>query len=255
MPTGLIEVYARDIEVLGAAGDLPLPVFGDQPYPEDTRLKYRFLDLRREKLHQNIMLRGRIVDSLRARMKGQGFFEFQTPILTASSPEGRARLSGALAPASGQVLCAAAGPAAVQAAPDDGGLRPLFPDRALLPRRGPARRPAAGRILPARHRDELRRAGRRVRGDGAGRPRRVRGICRRQAGDALALAAHRLCRRHAQIRLRQARPAQPDRHAERLRASSAARASRCSRGCWRRRRTRSGRFPLPAAASAPSPTG
>ena len=61
MPTGLIEVYVREIEVLGPAGDLPLPVFGDQPYPEDTRLRYRFLDLRREKLHQNIMLRGQIV--------------------------------------------------------------------------------------------------------------------------------------------------------------------------------------------------
>ena len=88
MPTGLIEVYLREIEVLGPAGDLPLPVFGDQPYPEDTRLKYRFLDLRREKLHRNIMLRGQVIDSLRRRMKGQGFFEFQTPILTASSPEG-----------------------------------------------------------------------------------------------------------------------------------------------------------------------
>ena len=88
MPTGLIEVYVQAIEVLGPAGDLPLPVFGDQPYPEDTRLRYRFLDLRREKLHQNIMLRGRVIDSLRGRMKGQGFFEFQTPILTASSPEG-----------------------------------------------------------------------------------------------------------------------------------------------------------------------
>jgi aspartyl-tRNA synthetase len=88
MPTGLIELYVREIEVLGPAGDLPLPVFGDQPYPEDTRLKYRFLDLRREKLHRNIMLRGQVIDSLRARMKGQGFFEFQTPILTASSPEG-----------------------------------------------------------------------------------------------------------------------------------------------------------------------
>jgi aspartyl-tRNA synthetase len=88
MPTGLIEVYLREIEVLGPAGDLPLPVFGDQPYPEDTRLRYRFLDLRREKLHQNIMLRGQVIDSFRRRMKGQGFFEFQTPILTASSPEG-----------------------------------------------------------------------------------------------------------------------------------------------------------------------
>jgi aspartyl-tRNA synthetase len=88
MPTGLIEVYVQGIEVLGPAGDLPLPVFGDQPYPEDTRLRYRFLDLRREKLHRNIMLRGQVIDSLRSRMKGQGFFEFQTPILTASSPEG-----------------------------------------------------------------------------------------------------------------------------------------------------------------------
>ena len=88
MSTGLVEVYVREIEVLGPAGDLPLPVFGDQPYPEDTRLKYRFLDLRREKLHRNIMLRGQVIDSLRRRMKGQGFFEFQTPILTASSPEG-----------------------------------------------------------------------------------------------------------------------------------------------------------------------
>ncbi|VTZ48887.1 Aspartate--tRNA(Asp/Asn) ligase [Methylocella tundrae] len=88
MPTGLIEVYVTEIEVLGAAAELPVPVFGDQPYPEDMRLRYRFLDLRREKLHQNIMLRGKVIDSLRARMKGQGFFEFQTPILTASSPEG-----------------------------------------------------------------------------------------------------------------------------------------------------------------------
>ena len=88
MATGLIELYVQEIEVLGPAGDLPLPVFGDQPYPEDTRLKYRFLDLRREKLHKNIMLRGQVIDSMRARMKGQGFFEFQTPILTASSPEG-----------------------------------------------------------------------------------------------------------------------------------------------------------------------
>ncbi|MFZ0494487.1 MAG: aspartate--tRNA ligase [Methylocella sp.] len=88
MPTGLVEVYVTGIEVLGAAAELPMPVFGEQNYPEDMRLRYRFLDLRREKLHQNIMVRGQIIDSLRARMKAQGFFEFQTPILTASSPEG-----------------------------------------------------------------------------------------------------------------------------------------------------------------------
>ncbi|GLK80771.1 aspartate--tRNA ligase [Methylopila turkensis] len=88
LPTGQVEIYARDAEVLGPAADLPLPVFGDQDYPEETRLKYRFLDLRREKLHRNIMIRGAIIDAMRAKMKGQGFFEFQTPILTASSPEG-----------------------------------------------------------------------------------------------------------------------------------------------------------------------
>ncbi len=88
MPTGFIEVYVKAIEVLGPAAELPIPVAGDQQYPEEMRLKYRFLDLRRDKLHKNIMLRGAIIDSLRARMKAQGFFEFQTPILTASSPEG-----------------------------------------------------------------------------------------------------------------------------------------------------------------------
>ena len=88
LPTGAVEVYIREIEVLGPAGELPMPVFGDQEYPEEIRLKYRFLDLRREHLHQNIMKRGAVIDSLRRRMKEQGFFEFQTPILTASSPEG-----------------------------------------------------------------------------------------------------------------------------------------------------------------------
>jgi len=88
LPTGQIEVYVDEIEVLGPAAALPMPVAGDQEYPEDIRLKYRFLDLRRDKLHQNIIKRGQIIDSIRKRMKDQGFFEFQTPILTASSPEG-----------------------------------------------------------------------------------------------------------------------------------------------------------------------
>src|ERR1700709_2822217 len=88
LPTGMVEIYVSEIEVLGPAGELPMPVFGEQEYPEDIRLKYRFLDLRRERLHQNIIKRGQIIDSIRKRMKDQGFFEFQTPILTASSPEG-----------------------------------------------------------------------------------------------------------------------------------------------------------------------
>jgi aspartyl-tRNA synthetase len=88
LPTGLVEVYISAIEVLGPAAELPMPVFGEQEYPEEMRLKYRFLDLRRERLHNNIMKRGAIIDSIRRRMKEGGFFEFQTPILTASSPEG-----------------------------------------------------------------------------------------------------------------------------------------------------------------------
>jgi aspartyl-tRNA synthetase len=88
LPTGMVEVFVKEIEVLGAAAELPVPVFGEQEYPEELRLKYRFLDLRREGLHRNIMKRGAVIDSLRRRMKEQGFFEFQTPILTASSPEG-----------------------------------------------------------------------------------------------------------------------------------------------------------------------
>jgi len=114
MPTGAVELYVSEIEVLGPAGELPLPVFGEQEYPEDIRLKYRFLDLRREKLHQNIMTRGAIVDSMRKRMKDQGFFEFQTPILTASSPEGARDFLVPSRNPSGQVLRAAAGAAAVQ---------------------------------------------------------------------------------------------------------------------------------------------
>ncbi|MBU0825331.1 MAG: aspartate--tRNA ligase [Alphaproteobacteria bacterium] len=88
LPTGAIEVRARDVTVQSAAIELPMPVAGEQDYPEDIRLKYRFLDLRRERLHANIMLRSNVISSLRRRMTDQGFTEFQTPILTASSPEG-----------------------------------------------------------------------------------------------------------------------------------------------------------------------
>src|SRR5580765_2528727 len=88
LPTGEIEVRAANVTVQSAAAELPMPVFGEQEYPEEIRLKYRYLDLRREQIHGNIMLRGKVIDSIRWRMKEAGFFEFQTPILTASSPEG-----------------------------------------------------------------------------------------------------------------------------------------------------------------------
>ncbi len=88
LATGAIEVFARAATVISRAEELPMPVAGEQDYPEDIRLRYRFLDLRREKVHANMMLRAGVIASLRQRMVAQGFTEFQTPILTASSPEG-----------------------------------------------------------------------------------------------------------------------------------------------------------------------
>ncbi len=88
IPTGEVEVFIREVEVLGPAGELPLQVFGDQEYPEETRLRYRFLDLRREPMQRKMTLRSDVVRSLRQRMWDQNFREYQTPIITASSPEG-----------------------------------------------------------------------------------------------------------------------------------------------------------------------
>jgi len=88
IPTGEIEVFIRDIEVLGKSEELPLMVFGEQEYPEETRLRYRYLDLRREKMQRNMVLRSNMIRSIRNRMWDQGFNEYQTPIITASSPEG-----------------------------------------------------------------------------------------------------------------------------------------------------------------------
>ena len=88
LPTGEIEIHAKGVVVQSAAQELPLPVFGEAEYPEEIRLKYRYLDLRRERLHSNIVLRSNVISSVRRRMIDQGFTEFQTPILTASSPEG-----------------------------------------------------------------------------------------------------------------------------------------------------------------------
>ena len=88
LPTGEVELVADTVDMQGPAEELPMPVFGEQEYPEDIRLRYRFLDLRRESVHANMMLRSKVIASLRKRMTDQGFTEFQTPILTASSPEG-----------------------------------------------------------------------------------------------------------------------------------------------------------------------
>jgi aspartyl-tRNA synthetase len=88
LPTGEVEIRVKEVAVLSAAAELPLPVFGEPDYPEDNRLKNRHLDLRRETLHRNIVLRSKVIHSIRNRMIEQGFLEYQTPILTASSPEG-----------------------------------------------------------------------------------------------------------------------------------------------------------------------
>ena len=88
LTTGKIEVNIQSIKVLAESNDLPMPVFGEQDYPEDIRLKYRFLDLRRESMHKNIILRSNVISFIRSEMLNLGFLEFQTPILTSSSPEG-----------------------------------------------------------------------------------------------------------------------------------------------------------------------
>ena len=88
LPTGEIEVEFKELEILSEAQELPMPVFGEQDYPEDIRLKYRFLDLRRQTMHENIILRSKIISFVRKKMTELGFNEFQTPILTSSSPEG-----------------------------------------------------------------------------------------------------------------------------------------------------------------------
>src|ERR1700761_8359225 len=88
LPTGEVEIRVQELSLLSEAAELPVPVFGEPDYPEELRLKYRYLDLRRDTLHRNIVLRSQVISSLRRRMIEQGFTEFQTPILTASSPEG-----------------------------------------------------------------------------------------------------------------------------------------------------------------------
>ncbi len=223
--------------------ELPLPVFAEPEYPEDMRLKYRFLDLRRETLHANIVKRTQVIASMRqphGRDRLHRIFD--------ADPDGvlarrRARLPRAEPHPPGQVLRAAAGAAAVQAAADGRGLRPLLPDRAVLPRRRPARRPSAGRILPARSRDELRHAGRRLGHDGARAARRVRGVRRTASRSRRNSRAFRTTRRCANTAPTSRTCATRSRWTTSP-SISAARASRSSPACWRRtRRTKSGAFP------------
>ncbi len=161
IPTGEIEVNATSLTVLGESAPLPFQL--DEPAGEEARLKYRYLDLRRDGPGDgnSLALQG---ECRRARRAGRPRLRRDRDADDdAVDAGGRARLPGARAAAAGFVLCTAAEPAAVQAAADGGGHGALLPDRALLPRRGFPRRPAAG-VHPARHGDELRRRRRRHRG-------------------------------------------------------------------------------------------
>ncbi len=146
-------------------------------------------------IHRNIVLRSQVIASIRRRMIEQGFTEFQTPILTSSSPEGARDFLVPSRLHPGKFYALPQAPQQFKQLLMVAGLRPLFPDRALLPRRGQPRRPLAGRVLSARFRDALRDPGGRVRRDRAGAARRVRGVRRRPQGDAGAVPAHRLSTR------------------------------------------------------------
>jgi hypothetical protein len=202
-------------------------VFPEDHTPEETRLKYRFLDLRRSKLHQTVMLRAKVISSIRQRMIELGFQEFQTPILTSSSPEGARDflVPSRLLPR--RILRAAPGAAAVQAAPHGQRLRPLFPDRALFSATRTAAPTAPRRVLPARRRDELRHAGGCLQGDG----RFVRRSSRNFPSGPMTprtVRAHSLQGIDAEVRHRQARFADSDRDSRTSRRSSPKASSRLS---------------------------
>ena len=176
LPTGEVEVSIREIAVLGAAEPLPLQVNSDEDYGEEVRLQIPLPrpPPRQDAAQYRAALRHHRLDPPAHDRTG-------LPRVPDADPDGgesggRAGLPRALAAASWQFLRTAAGTAAVQAIADDRGLRPLFPDRALLPRRGCPRRPLAGRVLPARLRDGVRHPGGRIRRHRAGARRGVRGI-------------------------------------------------------------------------------
>ena len=198
------------------AAELPLPVFGEPDYPEEIRLKNRYLDLRRETLHRNIVLRSKVIHSIRNRMIGQGFLEYQTPILTASSPEGARDflVPSRLHPTKFYALPQA--PQQFKQLLMVSGfdryfqIAPCFRDEDLR----------ADRSLEFYQLDVEMSFVTQEDVFAAIEPvhaRRLRGVRRRQAGDAVSVPAHPVPRVHGQVRHRQAGPAQPDRHAGRVR--------------------------------------
>ncbi len=197
--TGDIEVNATTLTVLGECAPLPFQL--DEPAGEESRLKYRYIDLRRDGPAAAIRLRSKVNAAARGVLAGHDFVEVETPDDDPLHARGCARLPGAGAAAAGVVLRAAAEPAAVQAVADGGRDGAVLPDRPLLPRRGFPRRPPA-RVHPARHGDEFHRC--------RGHHRDLRGGSDRAVGadrlpDSPADPADHLRRRHAAVRFRQAR--------------------------------------------------
>ena len=203
LDTGKVEVLAEEIRILSEAKTPVFPIEDEVDTNEETRLKYRYLDLRRPRLQRNVKLRHQVTFEVRRYLDEQGFYEIETPMLAKSTPEGARDYLVPSRVHHGQLLRAAAVAAALQAAADDLGARPLLPDRALLPRRGPARRPPA-RVHAGRHRDVVPAPAEHH------RPRRASVPARdgrdRREGRAPVPAA-RLCRGAAALRQRQARPA------------------------------------------------
>ena len=206
-----------EIEVLSEARDLPMPVFGDVEYPEETRLRYRFLDLRRDKLHRNIMKRSAIISSIRRRMIDAGFFEFQTPILTASSPEGARDFLVPSRLHPGKFYALPQAPQQFKQLIMIAGfdryfqIAPCFRDEDARADRSPGEFYQLDVEMSFVEQDDV------FARDRAGDARRVRGIRRRQARDR-RVPAHPLRRGDAEIRHRQAGPAQSDRDGRRHRA-------------------------------------
>ena len=158
IPTGEIEVVADELRILNDCKPLPFTPADAVLANEEVRLKYRYVDLRRPEMQYNIQLRHRVSIAIREYLNSQGFYEIETPFMTRSTPEGARDYLVPSRVYPGRVLRAAAIAAALQADPDDLRLRPLLPDRALLPRRRPARRPPAG-VHPDRSGDQLRASG------------------------------------------------------------------------------------------------
>ena len=176
LPTGEIELSIEEFELQSTAEVLPILVSQDGDFPEELRLRYRFLDLRRERMHANILLRSRVIASIRRRMIEQGFIEFQTPILTSSAPRARATTWCRAASIPAQFYALPQAPQQFKQLLMVAGFDRYFQIAPCFRDEDGARRPQPGRVLPARFRDVVRHAGRRVRRDRAGAGRRVRGV-------------------------------------------------------------------------------